>query len=285
MDTEVRPPRLGRLRRRCPWLEHVFRAAKSFSEHYGTYYAAAITYFSVLALVPVVMVAFAVAAFVLAGNHAVMERLMTEIRAQMPGAFGDTVGDLVRGAVDARGTVGAIGLLVGLGAGVGWMTHLRAALTEQWRLQRPALPVVSTAVKDLFALLGLGFALVVSFAITAAGAVLPRLTTGLSSPWATTASVVLALTMNWLLFLWVIARLPRRPVVARAAIPGALLAAVGFEVLKQIASILLAKAAHSPAGAVFGPVIGVLVFANATARLLLFATAWTATSASRPPEQ
>jgi membrane protein len=33
-----------------------------------------------------------------------------------------------------------------------------------------------------------------------------------------------------------------------------------------------------PAGATFGPVIGLMVFAYVTARLLLFATAWAATS-------
>ena len=35
---------------------------------------------------------------------------------------------------------------------------------------------------------------------------------------------------------------------------------------------------RSPAGATFGPVLGLMVFAYVTARLLLFATAWAATS-------
>lgn len=47
------------------------------------------------------------------------------------------------------------------------MTHLRNALTEQWGLARPKLPLVSTALKDMLALVGLGLALMVSFAITA----------------------------------------------------------------------------------------------------------------------
>jgi membrane protein len=36
---------------------------------------------------------------------------------------------------------------------------------------------------------------------------------------------------------------------------------------------------HGPAGATFGPVLGLMVFAYITARLILFATAWAATSA------
>jgi membrane protein len=57
------------------------------------------------------------------------------------------------------------------------------------------------------------------------------------------------------------------------------LAAVGFEVFKQIASIFLQSVLRSPASATFGPVLGLMVFAYITARLLLFATAWAATSA------
>jgi membrane protein len=39
---------------------------------------------------------------------------------------------------------------------------------------------------------------------------------------------------------------------------------------------------HSPAGATFGPVLGLMVFAYVTARLLLFATAWAATTNPAP---
>ena len=55
------------------------------------------------------------------------------------------------------------------------------------------------------------------------------------------------------------------------------LAAVGFEVFKQVASIYLRAVMHGPAGATFGPVFGLMVFAYTTARLVLFAAAWAAT--------
>ena len=41
-------------------------------------------------------------------------------------------------------------------------------------------------------------------------------------------------------------------------------------------SIYLQTVLHGPAGAVFGPVLGLMVFAYMTARLVLFATAWAA---------
>jgi membrane protein len=47
-------------------------------------------------------------------------------------------------------------------------------------------------------------------------------------------------------------------------------------------AIYLKSVLHSPAGATFGPVLGLMVFAYVTARLLLFATAWAATSTDIP---
>lgn len=265
-----------------------WRAGDSFGQHYGNYYAAAITYFSVLSVVPILMLAFAVAAIVLAGNPVLLAQLQIAIGAQLPDAVDRAMNRLVRGAIDDRATVGVIGLATH-SIRAGWMTHLQNALTEQWGLARSKLPLLSTAVKDLLALVGLGVGLVMSFGITAAGGALGSLLLrqaglaqgGWTRGMLTVLSVLLALSVNWVVLLWVIARLPRRPVSPRLAMSGALLASVGFEVLKQIASILITQSSHSPTGAVFGPVIGLLVFTNLIARFLLFATAWTATARPR----
>ena len=71
--------RLARLRREHQWLDHLIRAFESYNEHYGDHYAAAITYFSVLSLIPILMLAFAVAGFILAGNP----QLLAELQAEM----------------------------------------------------------------------------------------------------------------------------------------------------------------------------------------------------------
>ena len=54
----------------------------------------------------------------------------------------------------------AFGLLAALYSGIGWMTNLREALSEQWAQapEPPALP--KRLLFDLTALLGLGIALV-----------------------------------------------------------------------------------------------------------------------------
>jgi membrane protein len=264
----------------------VIHANDSYNENHGNHYAAAITYFSVLSLIPILMVAFAVAGVVLAGNAHLMGELQSAITTSMPGALGNTLHDVVNEAVAARGAVGIVGLVIALYSGIGWMSNLRDALTAQWGQEHHKPPMLLALLGDLLALVGLGIALAVSIAITVVGtgmgAYLLRLAGLQNNGGAHVALVVLtvllSLLANWLVFLWVIARLPRERVEIRSAVRGALIAAIGFEVLKQAATVLLKSAVHSPTGAVFGSVIGLLVFANLVSRFLLLATAWTATA-------
>ncbi|MEV0678368.1 inner membrane protein YhjD [Actinosynnema sp. NPDC050436] len=278
--------KLDRLRRERPWLDHLFRAAQRYTERYGAHYAAAVTYFSVLSLVPMLMIGFAVAGFVLASQPDLLDELKGGIAEAVPGALGDTVNKVVNQAIDSKGTVGVFGLLGAAYSGLGWMSNLRDALTAQWGHAKEDLPFLKTAFKDLLALISLGVALVVSFGLTAVGSGFAHLVlefVGLDGVWwaeavLKVATIVLALAANWLVFLWVLAKLPRKPVGWTSAFKGAAAAAVGFEVLKQVGTIYLSTVTASPAGAAFGPVIGVLVFANLVAQFLLFITAWTATA-------
>ncbi len=277
---------IPRLRRKYPWFDHVLRAYATFEERYGNHYAAAITYFSVLSLFPLLMGGFSVAGFVLAGNEAALNRLKDGITESAPEGLGDFLNTIVQAALESGGGVGVFGLLLGLYSGVGWMTNLRDALTAQWGQEKQAQPMVSGLIKDLLALVGLGLALVVSFSLTAigagAGSLLLELVGLEDQAWArallAALAAVLSLAANWLVFLWVIARLPRQHVTLRSAVKGALIAAIGFEVLKQVATVYLTIVADSPSGALFGPIIGLLIFANLVSRFLLIVTAWTATA-------
>ncbi|MFE2750711.1 inner membrane protein YhjD [Actinosynnema sp. NPDC059335] len=274
------------MRRERPWLDHLFRAAARYTESYGAHYAAAVTYFSVLSLVPMLMIGFAVAGFVLASEPALIEELKASIAEAVPGSLGDTINNVVEQAIDSKGTVGVLGLLTAAYSGLGWMSNLRDALTAQWGHPKQDLPFLKTALKDLLALVTLGAALVVSFGLTAAGSGLAELVlrwvgldgVGWAEAMLKVGTIVLGLVANWLVFLWVLAKLPRKPFSLRSAAKGAAAAAIVFEVLKQGGTLYLSTVTSSPAGAAFGPIIGVLFFANLVAQSLLFITAWTATA-------
>ena len=275
---------LERYRQRFPWLDHLVRAGQSYRAHHGDHYAAAITFFSVLALVPMLMIAFATAGFVLANNPELLRHLQDQVSTAAPAGLGATLNQVIEAAIASRRGVGIIGLLGALYTGLGWMSNLREALTAQWDQPPETSGFLRTKLVDLLALLGLGVALVVSFALTGAGtafagAVLEAL--GLARiPGARLALTALAVAAsvagNWLVLLWVIARLPRQPVPLRRAMRAAGFGAIGFEILKQAFAIYLDSVTKSPTGQLFGPVIGLMVFAYFVSRFLLFLTAWAA---------
>ncbi|MEV6243639.1 inner membrane protein YhjD [Lentzea sp. NPDC051838] len=278
---------MDKWRRKYAWLDHIMLAYERYTERYGTHYAAAVTYFSVLSLVPILMIGFAVAGFVLQSQPDLLAELRSVIAEAIPDKnLVEQINEAVDTALESKGTVGIIGLLGAAYSGLGWMSNLRDALTAQWGHDKQNLPFFGTLWRDLVALIGLGLAIVVSIGITVAGTGFAEDILGWlgfeRAGWARVllaiGAIVLSLLANWMVFLWVLARLPRKPVGWRSALRGAFAAAIGFEVLKQAASIFLSFVTRSPTAAAFGSVIGVLVFANLVAQFLLFIAAWTATA-------
>ncbi|MFI9506506.1 inner membrane protein YhjD [Nocardia sp. NPDC052566] len=283
-DTKARIERWIQAR---PWLDHVVRAAGRYQRQRGDFYAAGITYFTVLSLFPLLMVGFAIAGFVLSRHPDLLIELQKKIVENIPGSLGGQLNDLIDQAVDSRTSVGVIGLLVGAWAGLGWIANLRAALTEQWDQKTQERNWFLTKLSDLGALVGLALAFIVSAALSAlASSTLgARLLVRMhlshlpgARLFLILVSVLLGLLASWAVFVWIIARFPREPVTFRSAARAALIAAVIFEVFKYFASLYLQVVLKSPAGATFGSIIGLMVFSYITYRIILFATAWAATA-------
>ncbi|HET6736567.1 inner membrane protein YhjD [Mycobacterium sp.] len=283
-----KPGIMDRLRSRFGWFDHVMRAQERYRDSKGDFYAAGITYFTIFALFPLLMVGFAAAGFVLAGNPELLAEITAQIKSKVSGDFGDQLVALMDSAIKSRTSVGIIGLATAAWAGLGWMANLREALSQMWGLMRHEPPgFVRAKLSDLTAIVGLFVAIVVTIALTALGSsdLMKRVVEWLGlqdipgvSIALRVASLLVSVLISWLLFTWIIARLPREPVSLRSSVRAALIAAVGFEVFKQLGSIYLRSVVTGPAGATFGPVLGLMVFAYITSRLILFATAWAATS-------
>ena len=257
---------------RHAWLDRVVRAYRRYDAARGDFYAAAITYFSVFALFPLLMVGFAVVGFVLAGRPDLLAALDSRVKSAVSGDFAGQVLSLMDAAIASRASVGVIGLATALWAGLSWMSNLREALSAMWGITDDSAGWLSRKGSDLLALVSAFVAILLTLGLTAlADPSVPGLPT-LLRPLSLLASVLVA----WLMFTWMIARLPRTPVDMRSAARAGLLAAVGFEVFKQLGSLYLRLVMHGPAGVSFGPVLGLMVFAYVTARLILFAAAWAA---------
>jgi membrane protein len=222
------PGFLDRLRARMPWFDHVMRAQQRYNDCKGDFYAAGITYFTIFALFPLLMVGFAVAGFILANQPDLMNDVEGRIRAAVSGDLGQQLVQLMDSAIDSRASVGIIGLATAAWAGLGWMANLREALSQMWGRYRDDPPgFVKTKLSDLLALVSTFLALVVIIALTALSntSVMEDLLRWFGFPDTSALSVVLrgisilmSVLVSWLLFTVMIARLPRESVGFRSSI-------------------------------------------------------------------
>ncbi len=234
------------------------------------------------------MVAFSIAGFVLASQPELLADITEKIKSSVSGDLGQQLVNLMDSAIKSRTSVGIIGLATAAWAGLGWMANLREALSQMWGQLRQEPPgLLRTKISDLLAIIGLFAAIAVTVALTALGSSglmrhvvewlglqdLPGMSIALR-----VGSELISLLISWLLFTWMIARLPRESITFRSAARAGLMVAVAFEIFKLVASIYLKSVVTGPAGATFGPVLGLMVFAYITARMILFATAWAATA-------
>lgn len=287
MSEPAKPGILDRLRARFGWFDHAMRANEWFDECKGNFFAAGLTYYTIFALFPLLMVGFGVGGFMLSRRPHLLTQIDDKVRAAVPGALGQQVVDLMHSAIDSRGSVGVIGLITAGWVGLNWMANLRVALSEMWKQRGQSPGFVRTKLSDLAAMVSSFVAILATLALSALVDATP---TGKILAWAGIhnapvldtilrgVSILVSVLVSWLVFSWMIARLPREPVNYASSVRAALIAAIGFELFKLVASIYLKAVLRSPAGATFGPVLGLMVFVYITARLLLFATAWAATS-------
>lgn len=281
------PGLIDKYRQRWPWFDHVMRMQQRYGEQGGNQFAAGITYFSVLSMFPLLMLTFSIIAMVLAGNQDLMDQLLDKVTESSGGQMGQTLTTVINDAVAQRTSVFSIGLLLALWTGLGWVAHLRMGASAMWKVSGVADSFLKGKLMDLIALLGLIVALIVAFAVTAVGnsGLTSRLISlvGLDSVpgirFLTFAvALIVGIVANWVVFAWMIGFLPRakthRPSVARAAVIGAVI----FEVFKQFATLFFSHALGSPAAATFGPIIGLMVMMYLIWRIMLYCSAWAATT-------
>ena len=272
-------------RAKRPWLDHVIRAYQQYKEANGDHLAAAITYFSFLAIFPLVLLAASIAGYVLANNQELLNKLFEVIRDNVPGSLGGTLADSVKSIIDNKGSIGVIALLGVAYAGLGWVGNLRAGVQIVWACEKTEESFLKAKAEDLLVLVGLGLGIVVSLALTSGGTAASNFVIeGLGLDGITgmgtlvgIIGILLALAADTLLFMWLFTRLPRRPVRYKTVLRGAVIAAVGYEILKVVGTTYIAGVTSNPTYGVFAGAVGLLIWIDLVSRFLLLAAAWTAT--------
>ncbi|WP_185157156.1 YhjD/YihY/BrkB family envelope integrity protein, partial [Klebsiella pneumoniae] len=114
---------------RNPVIAHLLRAAERFNDRLGNQFGAAITY-SFLSMIPILMVSFAAAGFVLTQPCC---RTFSTKFCKTSATLAATLKNTINTAVQQRTAVGLVGLLVALYSGINWMGNLREAIRAQSR--------------------------------------------------------------------------------------------------------------------------------------------------------
>lgn len=257
----------------------------------GNQFGAAITYFSFLSMIPILMVSFAARGFYSRFAPYAVAGIFSKILLNVSDpTLASTLKNTINTAVQQRTTVGLVGLGIALYSGINWMGNLREAIRAQSRdvwertpQDRKNLGQISAC---FVSLIGLLVALIVTLSITSiAGSAQQMIISALyldGIEWLKPAWRLIGLTIsifaNYLLFFWIFWRLPRHRPRKKALIRGTFIAALGFEVIKMIMTYTLPSLVQSPSGAAFGSVLGLMAFFYFFARLTLFCAAWIATA-------
>jgi membrane protein len=275
-----------RARSRYAGLDHAFRAYDRNSEVLGTQLAAAITYFGFLSFFPLLALGFSIVGYLSDGDPAVQQKVTDAVESTFPGLVGTESGQInIQNVIDAKAGAGLIALLGLAYAGLGWIDALRDALRRVFGTSGIPIPFVKKKVIDVLILVALGVAVLASLVVSSLATSVTRQAldlVGLSDSTLAVAllkvlSVALSLLADIVVFAIVLGRLSGASLPFRQVRSGALLAAIGFEVLKLLATFLIGKTLTNPLYATFGVIVGLLLWINFVSRLLVFAAAWTAT--------
>ena len=279
-----------RLRERYAWLDHIVRTVQHYGAVNGNGQAGAVTYFGFLSFFPILALGFFVVGLIAQLYPDIQEQMVEEIDTFLPGVVGLKTGQIPLATIESYArTAGIIGLLTLVYAGLGWLSGMRHALEVMFVVPRQEHPnFLLGKLRDLGALGLIGLTMLVSVVLSGAvtgfsGAILDLFgidatalvpTVGLNvvgHALAIVASAVLLMTMFKQLL--VETHVPRG-----ALVQGALLGAVGFEILKLGANLLLKQTQGNPAFQAFGVALILLIWINYFSRLVMYSAAWAYTA-------
>ena len=275
---------LQRVRASRPGLDHLIRAYQRYTVDAGDRLAAAVTYFGFLSFFPLLALAASLLSYVL-GDEAV-STVVNQVNGYAPGLATQLGLQDILTSNRKAGAAGLLGLIGLLYSGLGWVDALRQAIRAIWHQNVHEGNLVVKKVKDVVILLGLGATVVVSVGVSAVGGAFTGFALslvdlepgGLATGITKLVGVGLGLLSSTLLFLYLFWRLPRVATPLRRVLPGAVLAAVLFELLKQVGALYLQHTTTNPLYGAFAVVVGLLVWINIVSRVLLLCAAWTVTA-------
>lgn len=231
-----------RLGERHPILVTAWTVQKRFGELKGSYLASAITLSSFLSLFPLLLVAIAVIGF-FSSNDPTLARDTVEFLGLSGSSEAATiVTDAIKTAEESKAAASIVGTVGLLWSGLGLVAALQYVYDSVWQ-------VTGRGMKDkvigLLWLVGGALLFAASFGVTSLVSALPAFFAPIN--------ILVGLGLSFGLFIWTAKVLPRRDIGFKALVPGAIVGAIGLEILKLVGAIYVPRAVAS-SSAVYGSI-------------------------------
>ncbi|AMO21717.1 hypothetical protein GCM10027034_01720 [Ramlibacter solisilvae] len=266
-------------------LFHLFvKAVQAWSDDYAPSMGAAIAYYTVFSIAPLLVIVIAVAGAVY-GRDAVQGVIVAQLTGLIGPQAAVLVQDLVVAASDTRkglvaGLVGVLVLVIGATTAFG---ELQAALDRIWHVppaQRPqgAWAILRSRLMSLGLILGLVFLLMVSLTVSAAvaafGALTARILPG-TELMLQLLNLAVSLGISTLLFAMIYKLMPSTRIDWRDVWVGAITTAILFEAGKFLIGLYIGKSSMTQAFAAAGSLVVLLAWVYYAAQVFLLGAEFT----------
>ena len=265
------------LRERHRWLDVALRGYARYQRTEGSVAAVHVAYSAFFSIFPLMFAAVGVFGLVLRNNPELRARILEEAAASLPGALNGLVEQSIRSAQTSARTALGVGLLLLLYSGTGMVVALERGLSRAFGLERAG-SFLKQRSRALGWLLSVGLLLGLSVAAAAflggaSGAILEAagVTGGPARAAGLGVTLLVSFAVDVVLFTLTFVLLPNRALRPRQVLPGAVLCAVWWGLLKYFGAFYVGRTIDN-AGEVFGQlaiVVGLLVFINLAAQLLM----------------
>jgi membrane protein len=270
-----------------PWWSPLQETVSRWSEHKDARLGAALAYYSIFSLGPLIVIAIAIAGLVFDA-----EAVQTQVSGALHGLLGDSgtqaIDAMLKGANRPR--EGVFATIIGVGAlvlaAVGVVVQLKDALNTVWEVKTPPgsgiWRFVRTYIWSLAGVLSLGFLLLTSMLLTAGlsaagkyiAPYLPEATLQVAGFLASFAVIALLFAT---MFKW----LPDTPITWRDIWLGAILTAALFELGKFLIGLYIGKQGLESTYGAAASIVVVLIWVYYSAQLVLLGAEFTNVYARR----
>ncbi len=281
-----------------PWVAHLIRSIERFTVRGGTQLAASVAFYSVLSLVPILMLLFAglgvaLTVFYPEALRQIEETLRTLLPANLP--LAESLYTVLDQALTNWAGITIIALAVIIWVSSGWVGNLKRAVRLLMRddVDDPgdALPLPLDVLANFAGLLGLLVGIVATFAAsltaTSVGTLVGEQIGLASNPvWSwllRVLSLVVSFAAGVLLFRVLFAWFSPGPVRKELVWLGAGAGSAGLVVLQVATGYLISAFSRNLGTAVFGSTIVLMLFLNLFATLILFIATWLGTDEMPSP--